>query len=374
MKLRRVAAATAVLALSLLGFGAAESAQASETRCQTVSKSNLVFAYNTPFRAVVTYIGSDRPCENTPVSLSSYATDGPTWPTSGTQRFLGHDVLMITDAHRTGTLEVPAPNCGPYQTDGFIGSQAFDGKDGALPHFPDSPTPTNIVASRNGTLGACLVQIAIPKPSVTPPTCKADGTLVLPHGDHYTWTGGESGYGPGNYNLRAVADTGYVFTDGQTVKTFTRTVKASSSLDCRVSVTPVKPKVDLMGCNTKTGKDTPGLITVTPVKGIVYSLGSVVLTDNKDHVEGPGTYTIEARATAGYKLADGKTVDTFAETSKEVPCTVAVNTSSSPTPKTPQLAMTGMSQGMQTAAGLGAGLVALGGGLIWFGHKRRTTV
>jgi uncharacterized repeat protein (TIGR01451 family) len=86
------------------------------------------------------------------VSLNSYKTDGPTWPTSGNQVFVDHDQITIDKNTTSGTLVVDQPTCF-YQTDLYWGSTRYDGVDGALPHYPDSPTPHNLIDARNGGSG-----------------------------------------------------------------------------------------------------------------------------------------------------------------------------------------------------------------------------
>ena len=52
-----------------------------------------------------------------------------------------HDWVTIDAEHTKGSLHVDPAKC--YgQTDLYKGSQKFDGIDGALPHYPDSTTPT----------------------------------------------------------------------------------------------------------------------------------------------------------------------------------------------------------------------------------------
>ena len=85
-------------------------------------------------------------------SLNSYATDGPTWETSGTQVLFDHDSITLDSENPSDTLTVIAPRC--YgQTDFYEGVTRFDGVDGPLPHYPDSvvPNPGLIAYSNGGT-------------------------------------------------------------------------------------------------------------------------------------------------------------------------------------------------------------------------------
>ncbi|MFN8631668.1 MAG: hypothetical protein U0838_15530 [Chloroflexota bacterium] len=82
-------------------------------------------------------------------SLNSYKTDGPTWPSSGTQALVDHQSVTLSADKTSATLTVAKPEC--YgQTDFYTGTTAFDGKDGALPHYPGTVTPTGLIAYSNG--------------------------------------------------------------------------------------------------------------------------------------------------------------------------------------------------------------------------------
>lgn len=83
------------------------------------------------------------------VSLNSYITAGATWATSGTQSLNDHVTAHLTPANPTATLKV---NIGPcfIQNDLYFGTSRFDGKDGALPHYPNVVTPTGLISYWNG--------------------------------------------------------------------------------------------------------------------------------------------------------------------------------------------------------------------------------
>jgi hypothetical protein len=83
------------------------------------------------------------------ISLHSYTTQGPTWETSGTQSEPSFKTVTLTKWNPTATLTVVPTGCF-IQNDFNIGKQAFDGLDGQLPHYPDSSTPTMLIASWNG--------------------------------------------------------------------------------------------------------------------------------------------------------------------------------------------------------------------------------
>ena len=101
-------------------------------------------------------------------SLNSYTAQGPTWPTSGTQALFDHQSVTLSAGAPSGTLTVAEPPC--YgQTDLYTGTARFDGKDGALPHYPNSVTPAGLIAYSNGG-AACEQPSSSPsqKPSESP--------------------------------------------------------------------------------------------------------------------------------------------------------------------------------------------------------------
>jgi LPXTG-motif cell wall-anchored protein len=103
------------------------------------------------------------------VSLASYSAEGPTWETSKTQAFLGWDTFKLTKDTPQHTLDVSgsAPTCFG-QIDLYGNGNKYDGsdKDHALPHYPDSYTPTDLIAYWNGGQ-ACTTPS--PSPSDTTP-------------------------------------------------------------------------------------------------------------------------------------------------------------------------------------------------------------
>ncbi|WP_052398362.1 LAETG motif-containing sortase-dependent surface protein [Streptomyces sp. NRRL F-5123] len=89
------------------------------------------------------------------VSLASYSTEGPAWENSGHQDFLGWDTVTLDSKHTSATLDVSAhtPQC--YgQVDLYGNGTQYDGATGeghgALPHYPDSVTPPNLITAWNG--------------------------------------------------------------------------------------------------------------------------------------------------------------------------------------------------------------------------------
>jgi LPXTG-motif cell wall-anchored protein len=110
-----------------------------------------------------------------PVSLAAYKTDGPSWETSGTQVFLGVDQGTLSTKTREVTLAVKGIDKSTCfgQIDLYGNNKVYDGKSGALPHFPDSYTPTDLIAHWNGSFDKCDQGGGSTPPSsppATPPT------------------------------------------------------------------------------------------------------------------------------------------------------------------------------------------------------------
>jgi hypothetical protein len=106
-------------------------------------------------------------------SLASYETDGPTWPTSGDQRFLGHDTITLSAANRIATLSVPGPKCFG-QVDLYHGTKVYDGGTGEghgpVPRHPDVKIPELISASGGGA-GCAPEPPALPSAELTVGAC-----------------------------------------------------------------------------------------------------------------------------------------------------------------------------------------------------------
>jgi uncharacterized repeat protein (TIGR01451 family) len=156
--------------------------------CVSQINNNQLSAHYTTddFHASVSYTGQTL-CAGVSkvVSLNSYQTDGPTWPTSGTQTFIDHASVTIDKYHTSGYLAVKAPSCF-YQTDLYYGSTRFDGQDGALPHYPNSNVPTNLIAARNS--GKACVQPKAPSGDLATSCVAGGGTVVASNLDNGTAT------------------------------------------------------------------------------------------------------------------------------------------------------------------------------------------
>jgi LPXTG-motif cell wall-anchored protein len=104
------------------------------------------------------------------ISLASYSAQGPTWQTSGTQRFLGWVTTTLGQGHTTATLDVSAyaPSCFG-QIDLYANARKFDGMQGPLPLYPASPVPTDLIAAWNGKTTCPGTAKPKPKPAVGAP-------------------------------------------------------------------------------------------------------------------------------------------------------------------------------------------------------------
>jgi hypothetical protein len=99
-------------------------------------------------------------------SLNSYTTQGPTWPTTGTQALFDHESITLDAGHPSGTLTVKEPSCFG-QTDFYTGTTRFDGVDGPLPHYPSPNVPQPLLAWSNGG-SACPDPTPTARPTATP--------------------------------------------------------------------------------------------------------------------------------------------------------------------------------------------------------------
>lgn len=102
------------------------------------------------------------------VTLAAYSAEGPTWKTSGVQRYLGSRTVSLTGAHRSAALDITryAPPCFG-QIDLYGNDKVFDGKANPLPRYPDAKFPTDLIAGWNGGKECAP---SSPKPSTKPPT------------------------------------------------------------------------------------------------------------------------------------------------------------------------------------------------------------
>ncbi len=133
-------------------------------------------------------------------------------------------------------------------------------------------------------------------PSVTAPTCTADGSLVVPSQTNITWTGGAHGAGPGTYTLVASATAGHTLS-GQA--TWTLTVKPKGDgLNC---VEAVKPTLTVAQCHATSGALVSAYVTIPSTANLAYSIkGGAPLAPNQKVDLGVGTHVVDVVATNGF--------------------------------------------------------------------------
>ena len=156
MNLLKSFAVVFTLAAAVTGVGFMSSTVSATTQncVNTVDRSKVTgkISSTTPFEATVEYKGAAL-CDGAQqvVSFNSYATEGPTWTTSGKQTLVDHQQVVLSKSTTKATLKVKSTPC-YYQTDLYFGSKKYDGVDGALPHYPNAViTPEgNMIDFRNG--------------------------------------------------------------------------------------------------------------------------------------------------------------------------------------------------------------------------------
>jgi hypothetical protein len=180
---RRVVPALAALALAAggasLALGAGTAAAAVVPAC---TSADITWTALSPTSSTVTLVDPTFSCW---VSLNSYDTAGATWATSGTQTADGHDSVELMPSKTTATLSAPfTKNSTCFgQTDLYGGTQLFDGTDGALPLYPGTVTPLNLLAFWNGSTTSCTpASSPTPPPVVStpPPTTGTTPTVPTP--------------------------------------------------------------------------------------------------------------------------------------------------------------------------------------------------
>jgi LPXTG-motif cell wall-anchored protein len=160
-------------AISLVGIGTAQAdngcgtaeIQHSVDGGQTWTEDGRINGDTPPATIQVRLAKPAEGCDYT-VSLASYSAEGPTWDTSGTQQFLGWDTVTLNKDKPEATLDVSsaAPQCFG-QIDLYGNGTKYDGSSdaAALPHYPNSVTPTNLITAWNG--GHECQQSPSPSPS-----------------------------------------------------------------------------------------------------------------------------------------------------------------------------------------------------------------
>lgn len=244
------------------------------------------------------------------VSLNSYKTDGPTWPTSGIQALIDHKTVTLTKANPTAALAVQTAPCFG-QNDLYLGSQRFDGVDGALPQYPNGVFPTKLITAWNG--GKACAE------TVTPPTvtfndvCGNDKdkyTIPTTKGIDYQINGktvaAGTYNGTGTVTVTAVAKSGYVLaTNAKTSWTLTFTSEACPvppKHDCDKPETPTTPTTPTTPKTPETPVTTP---QVTPETPHILAVSTTAPAPAALPATGSSTNTIVLLASAAAAFAFG---------------------------------------------------------------------
>lgn len=167
-------------AFTALGAGAAQAAPHHTRQCGQVQIQHSVDGgaswttngrmdgAHVPATVQVKLVGDAADGCTYPISLASYSAEGATWQTSGTQAFLGWATATLSNKQPTATLDVSksAPTCFG-QIDLYGNSTKYDGVTGALPHYPNSATPVDLITAWNG--GQACASTPPPVSTPTPP-------------------------------------------------------------------------------------------------------------------------------------------------------------------------------------------------------------
>jgi hypothetical protein len=138
----------------------------------------IIVSRDADLTTVSVRLGSKSKTVSCDVSLHSYATEGATWATSGTQTVVGFATIHLTPTAQT--LSVQGSACFG-QNELVLGTKKYDGSDGALPHFP------NGVFGKSATLATWSGGAACPPatggtnpPANTPTVPAVTPTVVTP--------------------------------------------------------------------------------------------------------------------------------------------------------------------------------------------------
>ncbi|MCX4750826.1 hypothetical protein OG455_35890 [Kitasatospora sp. NBC_01287] len=117
------------------------------------------------------------------ISLASYSTEGPTWPTSGTQSFLGWATTTLSQSHRQAKLDVSGslPPCFG-QIDLYSGGTKFDGTkgNGPLPKYPNGVFSNSLISAWNGGTACQGTPTPTPSQSASPSASASGSTSPSP--------------------------------------------------------------------------------------------------------------------------------------------------------------------------------------------------
>lgn len=133
------------------------------------------------------------------------------------------------------------------------------------------------------------------EPSATPPTCAADGSLVVPSIPHITWTGGANGAGPGEYHLVAEPAEGYSI-DGESEFDVV-VLAAGSGLSC---AEPTRPTLEPAVCEPGSGTATSAYIVIPSTPHVAYRIGSTTYAAGDEVALAPGTHVVHVDVEEGW--------------------------------------------------------------------------
>jgi hypothetical protein len=137
----------------------------------------IVVSRDADLTTVSVRLGSKSKTVSCDVSLHSYATDGATWATSGTQTVVGFATIHLTATAQT--LSVQGSSCFG-QNELVIGTKKYDGTDGALPHFPNGVFGKSITIATWSGGAACPPATGGNNPPTNTPTVAVVTPAVAP--------------------------------------------------------------------------------------------------------------------------------------------------------------------------------------------------
>ncbi|MHB1612852.1 MAG: hypothetical protein ACYCYA_00785, partial [Actinomycetes bacterium] len=286
--------------------------------------------------ATITYVGGSTALGSCTYqfSLASYATQGPTWSSSGTQVLYvyGFSTGTISASNLSITLSVELPPTCYYQEDLYTasfsqpqtypGDTVYDGGSapghGPLPRYGSTTTPYGLINWSNGTVGTCAVPTAVIVPtcqladspasvtvSVTNPLfvpvevkvtvgSATPTTLPVPAAD---------ANGPGTVSVNVTGAVGASVTITYTdTSTGVVVPVGSGTITVERCVTPVAPTITQSPtCGAR------GSLVIPSTTGVVYTYNDTQYADGAT-ITGPTSGTVTAApASEGYTLAEGAT-------------------------------------------------------------------
>ncbi|MHB1738634.1 MAG: hypothetical protein ACYCXA_03975, partial [Actinomycetes bacterium] len=280
--------------------------------------------------ATITYVGGSTALGSCTYqfSLASYATQGPTWSSSGTQVLYvyGFSTGTISASNLSITLSVELPPTCYYQEDLYTasfsqpqtypGDTVYDGGSapghGPLPRYGSTTTPYGLINWSNGTVGTCAVPTAVIVPtcqladspasvtvSVTNPLfvpvevkvtvgSATPTTLPVPAAD---------ANGPGTVSVNVTGAVGASVTITYTdTSTGVVVPVGSGTITVERCVTPAAPTSTNGTCTVDNGS-----ITIPSTPGVQYLIGGENASAGTIS-EPVGSYTVTAVAQTGYTL------------------------------------------------------------------------